>query len=157
MVDANLSLWAHRRQFPRHSQARDWWGRLLIEVPLVGLPWPSILAFSRIVTHPRALERPLGIPQAWSIVASWLDRPNVWIPVPTERHREILADMLLTGSATGNHVPDAHLAALAVEWGLQLLSADRDFARYPNLNWRDPLAGVHGVRHRPTLRREWPT
>lgn len=69
----------------------------------------------------------------------WLDRPNVWVPVPTERHRNLLARCLLEGRASGKHSSDAHLAALALEWGLELLSADRDFARYPGLRWRDPL------------------
>jgi toxin-antitoxin system PIN domain toxin len=109
------------------------------EVPLVAIPWPTILAFTRISTHPRALEHPLEIADAWAVVEGWLQRPNVWIPVPTERHREVLAPLLVGGQAVGNHVPDAHLAALAIEWGLELQSADRDFARYPGLRWRDPL------------------
>jgi toxin-antitoxin system PIN domain toxin len=140
LVDANLILWAHHRQFPQHETARSWWRRALSERPLVGIPWPSILAFVRVSTHPRALERPLVIGAAWRIVEGWLDRANVWIPVPTERHRTILAPLLEKGKATGNHVPDAHMAALAIEWGLELQSADRDFARYPGLRWRDPLA-----------------
>ncbi|MHB8719205.1 MAG: TA system VapC family ribonuclease toxin [Candidatus Dormibacteria bacterium] len=139
LVDANLVLWAHHRQFAQHQKARQWWARLLSETPLVGIPWPTILAFVRVSTHHRALERPLGIHQAWKVVDTWLDRPNTWIPVPTERHRALLAVMLETGDARGNHVQDAHLAALAMEWGLELLSADRDFGRYPGLRWRDPL------------------
>ena len=141
LLDANLLLWAHHRHFDRHDLARAWLGRLLSERALVGIPWPSILAFVRISTHPRALEHPLEVGRAWSMVEGWLDRPNVWIPVPTERHRAILASLLEAGNAAGNHVPDAHLAALAIEWGLELLTADRDFARYPGLRWRDPLAG----------------
>ena len=133
-------IWAHHRQFAQHDAARDWWRRLLSQSALVGIPWPSILAFVRISTHPRAMEHPLEIGPAWQIVVDWLDRPNVWVPVPTERHRSILEPLLKTGHATGNHVPDAHLAALAIEWGLELHSADRDFARYPGLRWRDPLA-----------------
>src|SRR5919198_3606874 len=80
LVDANLMLWAHHRQFPLHAAARRWWGRVLSEQALVGIPWPSILAFVRVSTHPRALERPLDVIAAWGIVESWLDRPNVWIP-----------------------------------------------------------------------------
>lgn len=140
LVDANLILWAHHRQFPLHDASRGWWRRVLSEQALVGIPWASILAFVRISTHPRALERPLGIGAAWEIVETWLDRPNVWIPVPTDRHRSILGPLLGAGKASGNHVPDAHLAALAIEWGLELQSADRDFARYPGLRWKDPMA-----------------
>lgn len=140
LVDANLILWAHHLQFPAHIAARQWWARLLSEHRSVGIPWPSIVAFVRISTHPRALERPLDLVQAWRIVEGWLDRPNVWIPTPTDRHRSVVAPLLVGGRATGNHVPDADLAALAMEWGLELLSSDRDFARYLGLRWRDPLA-----------------
>lgn len=140
LVDANLILWAHHRQFQQHQAAHSWWAGLLSEQALVGIPWESVLAFVRISTHPRALEHALHVGAAWSIVETWLDRPNVWIPVPTDRHRSILAPLLESAHATGNHVPDAHLAALAIEWGLELQSADRDFARYPGLRWRDPLA-----------------
>lgn len=139
-MDANLILWAHHRQFPQHEASRTWWRQLLNERALVGIPWPTILAFVRISTHPHALEHPLDVGVAWQIAETWLDRTNVWVPVPTERHRDILALLLQGGKASGNHVPEAHLAALAIEWGLELLSADRDFARYPGLRWRDPLA-----------------
>lgn len=140
IVDANLVLWAHHRQFPLHDAAREWWRTVLSQQARVGIPWPTILAFVRISTHPRALERPVDVGAAWGIAETWLDRSNVWIPAPTDRHRSIFGSLLSAGRATGNHVPDAHLAALAIEWGLELLSADRDFSRYPGLRWRDPLA-----------------
>lgn len=140
LVDANLLLWAHHEAFAQHAAARGWWAQTLTTAPLVGIPWPSALAFVRISTHPRALTVPASVEEAWAVVESWLDRDNVWVPVPTERHRSVLSQMLVTGRASGNHSGDAHLAALAIEWGLELLSADRDFARYPGLRWRDPLA-----------------
>jgi len=142
LVDANLVLWAHHRQMPRHDAARDWWGATLTHAPLVGLPWTTALAFLRISTHPRALERPLEIADAWRVVADWLGRPNVRCPVPTERHPAILGDLIARARPSANHTTDAHLAALAIEWGLELLSADGDFARYPGLRWRNPLSGA---------------
>ena len=140
LVDANVVLWAHHRQFPHHAAARQWWAVTLSETPVVGIPWPTVLAFCRISTNARALQRPLTIDDAWSVARGWLERPNVRCPVPTERHAAILEDMLLGTRATGNHTTDAHLAALAIEWGLELCSADHDFARYPGLRWRDPLS-----------------
>jgi predicted nucleic acid-binding protein len=83
----------------------------------------------------------LGIEQAWSVVRGWLERANVSCPGPTERHQALLGDLLVRGRAGGNHTSDAHLAALAIEWGLERCSADRDFARYPGLQWRDRLSG----------------
>jgi hypothetical protein len=141
LVDANLVLWAHHRQMPEHARAREWWRQTLTETPLVGIPWPTILAFVRLSTHPRVLERPVDAGSAWGVVRGWLDRPNVSSPTPTERHAALFGELLAQARATGNHVPDAHLAALAVEWGLELLSADGDFARYRGLRWRNPLAG----------------
>jgi toxin-antitoxin system PIN domain toxin len=140
LLDANLLIWAHHEQFDQHRAAVGWLAVELTVNPLVGIPWPTTIAFLRISTHPRALRRPLSIATAWSVVQGWLTRPNVRVPVPTERHAAILGRLLSSGRASGNHCPDAHLAALAIEWGLELLSADRDFARYDGLRWRDPLA-----------------
>ncbi len=141
LVDANLVLWAHHRQFTHHARAREWWRATLYSTHQVGVPWPTILAFMRISPHPRALQRPVSVESAWGEVKRWLGRPHAWVPLPPERHAALLEDLLSRGRAAGNHVPDADLAALAIEWGLELLSADRDFARYPTLRWRDPLSG----------------
>jgi len=139
LIDANLVMWAHHQQFPRHNEAREWWNGLLSRAPSVGIPWPTIVAFVRLSTHGRVLRSPIQVTDAWSVVEGWLGRTNVWTPVPTERHAGLLGDVLRRGAASGDHASDAHLAALALEWGLELLSADRDFARYPGLRWTDPL------------------
>jgi toxin-antitoxin system PIN domain toxin len=140
LLDANLLLWAHHEQFDQHSAARTWLADTLSHIPVVGIPWPTILAFLRISTHPRALTSPLGVTTAWEVAKGWMARSNVRIPVPTERHQAVLGRLLVDGKAGGNHTTDAHLAALAIEWGMELQSADRDFARYPGLRWRDPLS-----------------
>ncbi|MGH9102154.1 MAG: TA system VapC family ribonuclease toxin [Acidimicrobiales bacterium] len=141
LVDANLLIWSHHRQFPQHEPARRWWGSTLSTVAQVGVPWPVILAFVRVSTHPRALEHPLAVGDAWQVAREWLERPNVWIPVPTDRHATLLGPLLVGAKAGGNHTTDAHLATLAIEWGLELLSGDRGFARFSGLRWRDPLSG----------------
>lgn len=138
ILDANLLLWAHHRHFPNHAPARDWLTQTLTTVPSVGIPWPTTLAFVRISTHPGALERPLTARVALEVVDGWLDRSNVTTPVPADRHRDLFKRTVMQGKASGNHITDAHLAGLAVEWGLTLVSADRDFARYPELRWHDP-------------------
>lgn len=139
LVDADLLIWAHHVQFPQHERALGWWRTTLSSLAQVGIPWASITAFLRISTHPRALERPVGIGEAWAAVSGWLERPNVWAPVPTDRHASIIGPLLVEAKAGGNHTTDAHLAALAIEWGLELVSGDRGFARFPGLRWRDPL------------------
>jgi toxin-antitoxin system PIN domain toxin len=140
LVDANLLVYAHVSSMPQHKLARDWLDGRLNEPAPVGLPWPSVLGFVRLVTNPRIFERPNTIDQAWNQVEAWLDCPSVWIPLPTERHREVLSPLLPHTGGRSNLVPDAHLAALALEHGLILCSSDGDFARFPGLRWHNPLA-----------------
>jgi len=139
LVDVNLLLWAHHRQFPRHDAARAWWEESLSVGRQIGIPWPTIVAFIRISTDHRVLERPAERDEAAATTQGWLDRPNTWVPVPTDRHSAIFFDLLRSSDSAARHTPDCHLAALAIEWGLELLTADRDFARYPRLQWRNPL------------------
>jgi hypothetical protein len=93
------------------------------------------------VTNPRDFERPETMAGAWKQVEEWLDCKTVWTPLPTDQHRRILSSLLSHVSGKSNLVPDAHLAALAIEHGLVLCSADRGYARFPNLRWENPLAG----------------
>lgn len=139
LIDANLLLYAHVQSFPQHATARTWLDAQMSGGAPVGLPWPSLLGFLRIVTNPRVFERPQSIGAAWEQVRSWLDCDVVWIPQPTERHREILGSLLGDGGIQAGLVPDAHLAALAMEHGLMLCSTDGDFARFRGLRWVNPL------------------
>lgn len=141
LVDANLLVYAHVTSFPQHETAREWLDGKLNGAAPVGLPWESLLAFLRLVTNPRVFEQPEPAAAAWTQVQGWLGNPNVWIPLPTENHRAVLGDLLSASGAHANLVPDAHLAALAVEHGLILYSTDGDFARFPGLRWKNPLAG----------------
>jgi toxin-antitoxin system PIN domain toxin len=139
LLDANLLVYAHVHDSPVHERAKLWLDERLNGSAPVGFPWPTTLAFLRLVTNPRIFERPEPIEQAWQQVQEWLDRPVVWIPQPTERHRDILQSLLLGHGVRGNLVPDAHLAALAISHGLVLCSTDGDFARFQGLRWRNPL------------------
>ena len=141
LVDANLLVYAHVRDYAQHERARAWFDAQFDNGARVGLPWPSLLAFLRLVTNPRVFERPEPTASAWQQVLEWLDRDGTWVPVPTERHQEVLATLLDRVSVAGNLIPDAHLAALAIEHGLIIATADSDFARYPNLRWTNPLTG----------------
>jgi len=139
LVDANILIYAHVNSFAQHDAARFWLDRQLNGVPRVGLPWPSLLAFLRLVTNPRVFEHPEPIADAWSQVLAWLACETAWVPQPTERHTELLGAFLALPGVHGNLVPDAQLAALALEHGLTLCSTDGDFARFPGLAWRNPL------------------
>jgi toxin-antitoxin system PIN domain toxin len=121
-----------------HERARAWFEERLAGVPRVGLPWHSLLAFLRIVTHRGIYTDPISVELAWELVSSWLEQPAVWVPLPTDRHAELLG-ALLKGETRSEVVSDAHLAALAIEHGLILCTTDRGFARFAGLRWENPL------------------
>lgn len=139
LVDANLLVYAHVTSFPQHERAREWLDEQLNSPAPVGLPWPNLLAFLRLVTNPRVSERPEPMSDAWAQARSWLSCDRAWIPQPGERHADILAELLALPGMQANLVPDAHLAVLAIEHGLTLCSTDSDFARFPRLRWQNPL------------------
>jgi len=140
LLDANLLLYAVNEGADRHEAAREWLTEQLNGVRRVGLPWQSIAAFLRIATHPRAFPRPLSPGTAWARVADWLAAPVAWIPSPGPEHARIVGELVTAHDVAGNLVPDALLAALAIEHGLTLCSVDTDFARFRGLRWENPLA-----------------
>lgn len=140
LVDANILLFAVDQTSSFHDAARTWLTERLRGARRVGLPWQSLTAFLRISTHPRAAERPLRPDEAWSYVRDWLAAEVAWIPVPTERHADVLGSLMSTYQLSGNLVSDAHLATLAIEHGLTVVSGDTDFARFTEITWENPLA-----------------
>jgi len=140
LVDANVLLLAVDAASPFHETAATWLTGVLNGARRVAVPWPVLGAFVRISTHPRASEHPLGPADAWRYVDDWLACDTVWIPNPTHRHAEIFGALVVSYQLRGNLVSDAHLAALAVEHGLTVCSADTDFARFREVRWINPLA-----------------
>lgn len=140
LVDANILLYAEDSLSPLHRQARLWWDDQLSQSGPVCLCWPVLSAFIRIGTNPRVFEHPLSLEQALARVQSWLDQSCTRVIQPTEQHWTIFKMMLKDGQAVANLVTDAHLAALAIEYGCELVSTDSDFSRFPKLKWINPLS-----------------
>ena len=139
LVDTNILLYAEDKTSPLHEEARHWWDTQLSGESPVCLCWLIINAFIRICTNRRVFQNPLTMEQTIRRVQSWLDQPCLRLIEPTESHWRIFQTMLLDGQANANLVPDAHLAALAVEHGCILYSSDSDFSRFPKLKWKNPL------------------
>ncbi len=139
LVDANLLIYAYFSTSPQHQHARAWLDEQLNGFAAVGLPWPSLLAFVRLVTNPRIFKQATSATDAWRQVLDWLACEPAWIPQPTERHAELLGSLVSLPGMNANLIMDAHLAALAIEHGLTLCSTDGDFARFPQLRWTNPL------------------
>jgi toxin-antitoxin system PIN domain toxin len=143
LLDANLLLYAANRAAAEHEVARSWLDARLNGTAQVGIPWPSILAFVRIASNPAVVRRPVLPAEAWRQVREWLACDVAWTPLPGPGHVTVLERLLGLPIVTSRLVPDAHLAALAIEHGLTLCSTDGDFARFPGLKWENPLAANH--------------
>ena len=141
LVDANILLYAVDSDSPFHEPARAWLEETLNGGRRIGIPWMSITAFLRIATHPRASRQPLQPAEAWSFVEDWLAAPVAWNPLPGRAHAAILGRLLLDLDLRGNLVTDAALAALCIEHGLTMVSADSDFARFDEIAWLNPVRG----------------
>jgi hypothetical protein len=139
LPDVNLLLYAVDSTSARHEQARRWVEAALSGTESVALAWSVLTAFVRLSTRPAVFLHPLAVDQAFDLVDGWLAQPAVVIVHPTHRHHVVLRDLLEPLGTAGNLVPDAHLAALAIEHGAELLSSDHDFARFAGLRWSDPL------------------
>lgn len=139
LVDVNLLVYAFDRGAPLHEPAIGWLDGKLSESTRVGLPWECLLGFMRVVTNPRIYERPAPLTVAWRQVEHWLSARSAWVPLPGQRHQEILGRLLARLGGGAKLIPDAHLAALAMEHGLELCSTDGDFGRFDGLRWVNPL------------------
>lgn len=139
LVDANLLIYAVNRDAVRHKQARKWLEQALSGPMEIGLAWIVILAFIRVTTRAGILAKPLHYTQALDWVDSWLNRPQVELISPGDRHWPILRNLLGSTGSAGNLTSDAHLAALAIEYGAEIYSADYDFRRFNGVTHVNPL------------------
>jgi len=139
LVDANILICAADSGSEHHDTARDWLDQQTAGLPRsVGLPWPSLLAYHRLVTNPRMYSPPAAPPDAWERIEDWLSRPASWIPVPGPGTRLVLSEIVQACLPTADLIPDAHLAALAREHGLTVVSTDTDFAKFTTVPWVNP-------------------
>lgn len=139
VLDANLLLYAYDAESVQHRQSRAFLEQIFSAPDPVGLPLQSISAFLRIMTHQNLRGSRFSLEEAVEIVEEWLSLPQVRLLVAGERHWQIFQRMLLEGHASGRLVTDAQIAAITIEYGGELLTNDRDFARFPGLRWRNPL------------------
>ena len=138
LLDANLLVYAHTPESPRHVAASMWLEEIFNGSAKVGLPWPTLLAFARLMGNPRVVSTPVPVNHAWARVKEWLTLPQTWIPLPTDRHLAVISQ-LLSEESKPDLAADAHLAALAIEHGLTMCSTDGDFARFRGVRWENPL------------------
>ncbi len=139
-VDTNILVYAHRQEPSEHAVAQKVLAELATGAQPWVLPWPCIYEFLRVVTHPRVFHPPTPVQEAWEAVELLLDSPSVVVVSEGERHRAILRELLQGSVVTGNLLHNAHIAALLIEHGVgEILTADEDFRRFPQLKVTNPF------------------
>lgn len=139
LIDANVLIYAFREDDPQHQQHLDWLSETLASHSTVAISEFVLSSVVRIVTHPKLPRRATALDDVLRF-AEWLrTHPHSFLAVPGERHWSIFTQLCRSANARGNLVADAYLAALAIENSAELVSTDRDFARFPGLRWRHPL------------------
>ncbi|MGK2957108.1 MAG: type II toxin-antitoxin system VapC family toxin [Acidimicrobiales bacterium] len=138
-VDVNILVYAHRLESPEHAEYRVWLEEALKGSEPLGLSDVVASGFLRIVTHPRIFREPTPLDVAIQFIDAVRVSPATISVNPGERHCEIFSNLCRRVEANGNRIPDTFLAALAIEQGATWVTADRGFARYPDLRWVHPL------------------
>ncbi len=139
LPDVNILVHAYREDAPGHPRFREWLEDLVNGDQACGMSDIVLGGFLRVVTHPAVFNPPSPIDDALAFVEDVRDQPNCVALAPGARHWEILARLCQRSGARGNLVPDAYLAALAIESGSEWITMDGDYARFPGLRWRPPF------------------
>jgi uncharacterized protein len=139
LPDVNVLLYAFREGAPDHTAYREWLEQASASEDVLGLADVVLSGFLRIVTSPRIFSPPTPIERSLQFVDILRAHPNTIVVAPGPRHWGIFSRLCLETPARGNLVPDAYLAALAIEAGSEFITTDRDFARFAGLRWRRPF------------------
>ena len=139
LPDVNVLIYAFREDALEHQRFRDWVEDLLNGDEAYGVCDLVLSGFLRIVTHPAIFDPPSPIAGALAFVEEVRGQPNCVVIQPGVRHWDVFASLCRTSGARGNLVPDAYLAALAIESGSDWITTDGDYGRFAGLRWRRPF------------------
>ena len=139
LPDTNLLIYATNASAPQHLEAARWWDACLNGNEGIGLSWQIVLAYCRLMSSPRFQPSAVSIGQLLDDVDTWLESPMVQIVQPRAHHTQAIRSVVDPASYPGDLLNDAHLAALAIEYGAVVHTADRDFARFRGVRWVNPL------------------
>jgi hypothetical protein len=136
LPDVNVLIYAHRPELKSHTLCRHWLETRLNEVSSVAMSELVMSAFLRLVTNRKIFKTPTPLVEALQFIEVIRESDNCIIVVPGTRHWEIFASLCRVIDAKGNDIPDAYLAALAIESDCRWVTLDRGFARFPGLTWQ---------------------
>lgn len=134
-----MLVYAFREDAPGHRLHRQWLAEAVDSEAPFGVSELVLSGLLRVVTHPRVFTPPTPVRPALEFADALREHPNAVLISPGSRHWAIFSRLCRDANGKGNLVPDAYLAALAIESGSEWITTDRDYARFPGLRWRHPL------------------
>ncbi|MQA91201.1 MAG: PIN domain-containing protein [Gemmatimonas sp.] len=139
LCDVNVFVYAHREDAPDHERYRTWLEGVMNGDEAYVVSELVLSGFLRVVTHPKVFAVPSPLDAALEFAEQVRSQPHCVVAAAGLRHWDIFTRLCRQAGAKGNRIPDAYLAALAIESGSEWVTSDRGFARYPGLRWRHPL------------------
>ena len=144
LPDVNVLIYAFRADLPQHAICRPWLLDVTSFDSRFGLSPVVLSAVVRITTNSRAFKAPSRIEEAFGFCEDLLRQPHCQVVEPGERHWDIFRRLCIETGTRGSRVSDVWFAALAIEWGCDWITLDRDYARFPGLAWQAPAARATG-------------
>jgi toxin-antitoxin system PIN domain toxin len=138
LPDVNVLIYAFRQETPYHSVCRAWLDRTVLGDARFGVSPLALAAVVRITTQSRSMQIPSTIDDAFGFCDDILGQPHCQVVEPRERHWGIFKRLCIETETRGRRVTDVWYAALAIEWGCEWVTMDRDFTRFPGLKWSIP-------------------
>ncbi|MCY4594241.1 MAG: type II toxin-antitoxin system VapC family toxin [Bryobacterales bacterium] len=143
LPDVNVLVCAYRDDTPDHGRCRLWLDATVNGPAAFAISDLVLSSFIRVVTHPRIFKIPSPVGDAMAFASGIRDLDHCVPVFPGPRHWTIFTALCRESEARGNLVPDAFLAALAIESGAEWVTIDGDFSRFPGLRWRRPQLAAH--------------
>ena len=138
LPDVNVLIYAFRQDVAQHTMCNSWLTRIVASDAPFGISPLALSALVRVTTNPRSYRIPSTVDEAFTFCDYLRDQPNCQLVEPGERHWDIFKRLCIAADIRGPRVTDAWYAALAIEWGCEWITMDRDFARFPGLKWQVP-------------------
>jgi uncharacterized protein len=138
LPDVNVLIYAFRSDLAQHAVCKRWLDHVIIADAQFGLSPLALSTVARITTNARIFREPSTVAEVLAYCDNLLSQPHCQIVLPGDRHWAIFSRLCQSTGTRGPRIADAWFAATAIEHGCTWITYDRDYARFPELDWREP-------------------